>query len=856
MATGMNPTYDFLYAPSSSSIHQPHTPGSDPSLATEIMPAPPPLTGIFPRVNDKGQALTRGGKVSNRKKPPGIGAIVAHVSRQQQHQRSVLPAAPVVVDHPSPAPVAPDVEEFTEDTTTMAESSGARKRMRLSRQPSVPTSLGDGASPRPLRNSPLTNDPDSMTPEAVGSPQAAPTTDLEPSVTAMVNGTSPRMSLAPHVQPKRPRGKKSHAHASALATRDTALAPTGVKPEPTDDPFISHTDGDPLPPPVDVYDSSFTTTSARFDGMQLGAVHRMPSVKPALSSRRKGKGKDTGLELGDHDGDGYPQSNNVACECCSLQGGHLVFCDGCPRSFHLLCLNPPLDELQEETWYCQSCIAKRNGVKPLPPKFRLETSTKRVNPNTLFDDLMHNLTIESPKTFTLPEDIRNHFKDGKSNTGAYVESGDVVRERLSRHGFVEERDPYRLRDRHGAMVLCCKCGMSASSSTMTDEAQDTGDFSPRGRPIISCDYCRLHWHMDCLDPPLAVLPVNGRRWMCPNHAAHSVPKIRIPKAGSRVVTITKPGQRNNGNIEVIMDSEPLQLIPHVMRSAYEEVRINGQRYRVPEQTIVLDFWKKAKRNRMREVSRASSPAPLTTIRPTTPPQSSLGIATPTSSPLTSLSSLSDHEDHGLENARSQQDQDMGDLAAAELLHAFHVQARSESSPNSIADDNFHTEHSINTRNSSPLSSILSEDPHDYGATVSSIFKREPVESSVSPGSTVSQAPRPVANGIKIIPKAGSFAIRIPASKGPGRPPVVRETSQPRRSGRRRLSSSQPDPPTSNTTGPKPTVLNGQEAGAGGRGSSTSAMEDDLSPAEIAKLKKIKALILAKGEEELMKFLRA
>ncbi|KAG8730263.1 hypothetical protein FRC12_020375 [Ceratobasidium sp. 428] len=138
---------------------------------------------------------------------------------------------------------------------------------------------------------------------------------------------------------------------------------------------------------------------------------------------------------------------------------------------------------------------------------------------------------------------------------------------------------------------------------MNDDGQSTGDFSSRGRPIISCDYCRLHWHMDCLDPPLAVLPVNGRRWMCPSHAAHSVPKIRIPKSGSRVVTITKPGQRNNGNIEVIMDSEPLQLVPQVMRAAYEEVRINGQRYRVPEQTIILDFWKKAKRNPMYEAPR-------------------------------------------------------------------------------------------------------------------------------------------------------------------------------------------------------------------------------------------------------------
>ncbi|KAG9091630.1 hypothetical protein FS749_016386 [Ceratobasidium sp. UAMH 11750] len=711
MATGMDPAYDFLYSPSSSSIHQPHVPGADPSLATEIMPAPPPLTS-FPRMNEKGQVLTRTGKISHKKKPPGLGAIMAHVGRPPK-QRPIVPVEPV------PAVVA-------------------------------------------------------LTPEAVASPRAAPSTDLEPSVTVISNGTSPGTSLPPHAQPKRPRGKKSHPFTSRgpspLATRDTGLAPTGVKPEPTDDPFISHTD---LPPSLEAYDSPFAS-SGRFDGMQLG-VHGTPGVKPTLSSRRKGKGKDTGLEAGDHEGDGYPQLNNVTCECCSLQGGHLVFCDGCPRSFHLLCLNPPLDELQEESWYCQSCTAKRNGLKPPPPKFRLETSTKRVNPNGLFDELMYHLACEPPKVFALPEDIRAHFKDvTASGSGAYMDSGDVVRERL--------------------------------------------------------------------------------RWMCPNHATHSVPKIRIPKSGSRVVTITKPGQRNNGNIEVIMDSEPVQLIPQVMRAAYEEVRINGQRYRVPEQTIVLDFWKKAKRNRMREVSRVSSPAPPPAIRPATPVRSSPGIATPSSSPLTSLSSLSDHEDDGLENVQPHQGHGMGDLAAAELLHAFHVQARSESSPNSLADDNFHTEHSINTRNSSPLSSILSDDAHEYNETVSSIFRGEAANSSLSPGPVISQAPRPSANGIKIIPKAGSFAIRIPASKAVARS-VVREPSQPRRSDRHRLSSPQTDPTPSNLPNAKPTAYNTQEA-AQGLNSSGPDADDDLSPAEIAKLKKIKALILAKGEEELLKFLRS
>ncbi|KAG9128277.1 hypothetical protein FRC07_001918 [Ceratobasidium sp. 392] len=774
MATGMDPAYDFLYAPSSSSIHQPHVPGADPSLATEIMPAPPPLTG-FSRTNEKGQALSRAGKVSHKKKPPGLGTIVAHVSRPQQ-QRLIAPVEPVpaVIPRPSSPPPAVPSGETSESLTAMVESSGARKRMRLSRQPSIPTSLGTRASSRQLRGSPLTTEGNSVTPEPVASPQPPPITDLEPSVTAMANGTSPGMSFAPHTQPKRPRGKKSHPFTSRgpspLITRDAGLPPTGVKPEPTDDPFISHTDP---PPPLEVYDSSFAG-AARFDGMQLG-VHRTPSAKPTLSSRRKGKGKDIGFEAGDHE-DGYPQSNNVTCEGCSLQGGHLVFCDGCPRSFHLLCLNPPLDELQEETWYCQSCTAKRSGLKPPPPKFRLETSTKRVNINGLFDELMYNLASESPKVFGLPEDIRAHFKDGKSsssNSGAYIDSGDVVRERLSRHGFVEERDPYRLRDRHGAMVLCCKCGMSASSSTMNDDGQSTGD------------------------PPLAVLPVNGRRWMCPNHAAHSVPKIRIPKSGSRVVTITKPGQRNNGNIEVIMDSEPLQLIPQVMRAAYEEVRINGQRYRVPEQTIILDFWKKAKQDPLREVPNGILvPAPPPPIRSATPGQSSPGIITPSSSPLTSLSSLSDHEDDDLESAHPHQQQGMGDLAAAE----------------------------------------------------------EAASSSLSPGPIVSQPPRSPANGIKIIPKAGSFAIRIPASKTAARS-VVRESSQPRRSGRHRLSLPPVDPSPSNMTNAKTPPYNRQEA-IEGHNSSASAMDDDLSPAEIAKLKKIKALILAKGEDELMKFLHS
>ncbi|CAE6411827.1 unnamed protein product [Rhizoctonia solani] len=850
MATGMN--YDFLYQPSSSSIHQPHVPGSDPSLATEIMPAPPPLSA-FPRVNSKGQTIVRAPKSAQRKRASAMGTVltlspnIPHGERDQA-ATTTLQAAAISMDPLLKEIVSQDSVELPENTT-------ARKRARLSRQPSVPTSLATRASSRQLRNSPLTADGNSVTPEDLTPSQraaTAPITDRELSATEPTNsGTLPPT----HPRPGRPRGKKSHGLApsntsslvprsASLTTRDTRPGPNstvGVKSEPIDDPLLTHLD-----PPSEPFDQPV----GRMDEVRVN-VEPIPTVKIALG-RRKGKGKDSVTEAGgDHETDGQ-NSNNAACECCSLQGGHLVFCDGCPRSFHLLCLNPPLDELKEETWYCQACTAKRNNIKPPPHKYKLETNTKRTNVHNLFDDLMHNLTCESPKVFALPEDIL-----ATSNSGAYVDSGDIVRERVNRHGFVEERDPYRLRDRHGALVLCCQCGTSASSSTMDARTHSNGDFSSRGRPIISCDYCRLHWHMDCLEPPLAVLPANGRKWMCPNHSAHSMPKIRIPKSGTKVITITKPGQRNNGNIE-IMDSEPIQLNLQAMRTAYEEVRINGQRYRVPEETIVLDFWNKAKRNRMREVSWNSPPAPPQAIQTATPARSAQGVLTPSSSPLTSLSSLSDHEeeDDGLPSIQDGDRQLNDDIAAAELLHSFHIQVRSASSANSVAGETQPTEHSAHTRGSSPLSSPLSDDPQDYTERLPSTSKGTS-SNSRSSNPPVSRAPT---NGIKIIPKAGSFAIRIPASKTVARP-VTRTSPQPKRPAQSHPSPPRSEPAPSSAVGmtsgvnSKLFAPSGADFGASISNSVNAPLDgDELSPAEIAKLKKIKELISIKGEDALMKFL--
>ncbi|CAD5232400.1 unnamed protein product [Bursaphelenchus xylophilus] len=47
------------------------------------------------------------------------------------------------------------------------------------------------------------------------------------------------------------------------------------------------------------------------------------------------------------------------CEVCQ-QGGEVILCDGCPKAYHKICLDPELDEVPEGSWFCPSCA--ENGV--------------------------------------------------------------------------------------------------------------------------------------------------------------------------------------------------------------------------------------------------------------------------------------------------------------------------------------------------------------------------------------------------------------------------------------------------------------------------------------------------------------
>lgn len=61
------------------------------------------------------------------------------------------------------------------------------------------------------------------------------------------------------------------------------------------------------------------------------------------------------------------QSNEDHCSACRSLGS-LVYCDGCPRAFHLICLDPPMEPQDlpagDARWYCPACMLSQVRRRP------------------------------------------------------------------------------------------------------------------------------------------------------------------------------------------------------------------------------------------------------------------------------------------------------------------------------------------------------------------------------------------------------------------------------------------------------------------------------------------------------------
>ncbi|XP_073529134.1 autoimmune regulator [Phyllobates terribilis] len=91
----------------------------------------------------------------------------------------------------------------------------------------------------------------------------------------------------------------------------------------------------------------------------------------------------------------HHQSNDDECSMCR-DGGELLCCDGCPRSFHLSCLVPPLTYIPSGTWRCGSC---KKDASPMD-----EHKAPSDKASAMITESTENSAVESNKgSHVLPE---------------------------------------------------------------------------------------------------------------------------------------------------------------------------------------------------------------------------------------------------------------------------------------------------------------------------------------------------------------------------------------------------------------------------------------------------------------------
>lgn len=138
---------------------------------------------------------------------------------------------------------------------------------------------------------------------------------------------------------------------------------------------------------------------------------------------------------------------------------------------------------------------------PEPPKEEENVAVVQVEEEkeeelSPFQELVRVASLLNPKQFELPVEMTEPFPFPGSERVDQIKNG----RRVKTKRVVEL-------DSHGCVALPAKLCFSCSKSC-------------KRAPLISCDYCTLYFHQDCLDPPMTALPAG--RWMCPNHPQHFI----------------------------------------------------------------------------------------------------------------------------------------------------------------------------------------------------------------------------------------------------------------------------------------------------------------------------------------------
>ncbi|XP_058826614.1 chromodomain-helicase-DNA-binding protein Mi-2 homolog [Topomyia yanbarensis] len=82
-------------------------------------------------------------------------------------------------------------------------------------------------------------------------------------------------------------------------------------------------------------------------------IRKKAKTKIGNKSKKKGRAKKSKFP----DGEDGEHEHQDFCEVCQ-QGGEIILCDTCPKAYHLVCLDPELEDTPEGKWSCPTCEAE------------------------------------------------------------------------------------------------------------------------------------------------------------------------------------------------------------------------------------------------------------------------------------------------------------------------------------------------------------------------------------------------------------------------------------------------------------------------------------------------------------------
>lgn len=282
-------------------------------------------------------------------------------------------------------------------------------------------------------------------------------------------------------------------------------------------------------------------------------------------------------------------NNEEFCLCCGEPGSFLC-CEGCPKLFHFLCLDPPLDEaeLPEGDWFCDQCTYKM-----------AKESGSLVRPKGVFAPLLMNLMKTNPTRFQLPKSVRERYQGVRIDSCGAYQDEDLKDPPEVQKGVLQQLEPVKTIDKNGNPLFCYKCGAKGGP----------------GKEFAKCDYCSLVWHLDCISPPLTAAKMHGTKWRCPNHIDDILPKRRLV-TNPVIVDVPVRGFTSEGDDVIISEDENYMgvtetpegfkaVFPREMTKAIPQNDRKSRDievlYRVREKGVLMDFLGKVREDRAREI---------------------------------------------------------------------------------------------------------------------------------------------------------------------------------------------------------------------------------------------------------------